>query len=78
MSKNKGGHPVDDFVHKHFTFIGGKMASKQWNMCCNYCPANTTQLIVHPDSRCTHTLQKLEKGPAYMHPQRSEKKHEGS
>ena len=61
MSK-KGGHPVDEFVHTHFTPIGNKMASKQWNMQCNYCPAETVKLIIHQDSRCLVHLAKTGDG----------------
>ena len=57
MSK-KGGHPVDEFVHTHFTPISEKTASKRWNMQCNYCPAKTVKLIVHWDSRCLSHLAK--------------------
>ena len=33
MSKNlKGGHPVDEFVHKHFTPVGEKTKAKRWNI----------------------------------------------
>ncbi|KAF9471658.1 hypothetical protein BDN70DRAFT_998543 [Pholiota conissans] len=40
MSKNKGGQPVDEFVHLHFTPVGEKTASRRWNMRCNYCPGD--------------------------------------
>jgi hypothetical protein len=61
MSK-KGGHPVDEFVHTHFTSIGEKTATKRWNMQCNYCSAETVKLIVHWDSRCLSHLAKTEDG----------------
>ena len=50
MSK-KGGHPVDEFVHKHFTPVGEKTkakATKRWNMHCNYCPTDAVKLIFTP------------------------------
>ncbi|KAF8973344.1 hypothetical protein BDZ97DRAFT_1614566, partial [Flammula alnicola] len=62
MSKNKGGHPVDEFIHEHFTPVGEKTASKRWNMQCNYCPADTAKLIVHRDSRCLQHLGKTGEG----------------
>ena len=61
MSK-KGGHPVDKFVHTHFKPIGGKTASKRWNMQCNYCPTETVKLIVHRDSCCLAHLAKTGDG----------------
>ena len=61
MSK-KGGHPVDEFVHTHFTPIGEKTTSKRWNMQCNYCPAETVKLIIHRDSRCLAHLAKTGDG----------------
>jgi len=57
MSTHTGGHPVDAFVHEHFTKVGPKTASKRWNMCCNYCPA-TSPIIVHWDVRCLQHLSK--------------------
>jgi hypothetical protein len=63
MSKNlKGGHPVDEFVHKHFTPVGEKTKAKRWNMRCNYCPADAVKLIVHRDSRCLAHLAKTGDG----------------
>jgi hypothetical protein len=60
MSK-KGGHPVDEFVHEHFTPVGTRTKAKRWNMHCKYCPA-TAQLIVHRDSRCLQHLAKTGEG----------------
>jgi hypothetical protein len=61
MSTKKGGHPVDEFVHSHFTTVGEKTASKRWNMRCKYCP-NTANLIMHRDSRCLTHLAKTGEG----------------
>ncbi|KAF8154041.1 hypothetical protein B0H34DRAFT_676906 [Crassisporium funariophilum] len=54
MSK-KGGHPVDEFVFKHFTAVGEKTKAKQWNMRWKYCAMNS-KIIVHCDSRCLQHL----------------------
>jgi hypothetical protein len=62
MAKNKGGHPVDEFVHAHFTIVGEKTLSKRWNMQCKYCPADTVKTIVHRDSRCLMHLAKTGEG----------------
>jgi hypothetical protein len=61
MSK-KEGHPVDEFVHAHFTPVGDKSKSKRWNMRCNYCPVDIAKLIVHHDSRCLLHLAKTGDG----------------
>jgi hypothetical protein len=62
MAKNKGGHPVDEFVHAHFTTVGEKTASKKWNMHSKYCLADTVKTIVHRDSRCLMHLAKTGEG----------------
>ena len=53
---------MDEFVHTHFTPIGGKTASKRWNMQCNYCPTETVKLIIHRYSRCLTHLSKTGDG----------------
>jgi len=40
-SQNKGGHPKDSFIHKHFTREQDtRTKSHRWIMTCKYCPAS--------------------------------------
>jgi len=63
----KGGHPVDEFVFEHFMTVGERTKSKQWNMHCKYCLADT-QTIVHRDSHCLQHLAKTGDGYCFHAP----------
>ena len=60
-SQNKGGHPKDSFIHKHFTGEQDtRMKSHWWIMTCKYCPASEATPIVHRDVHCLSHLAKAD------------------